>query len=79
MCPPSYHHNGFMTTPEIGLKMYGYTLWEGLHCGVTRVLKIVSSERCIMQIVNVQQGNSPPNPSECSNCTDTDTHVHVFC
>ncbi len=26
MCPPSYHHNGFMATPELGHRMYGYTL-----------------------------------------------------
>ena len=23
MCPPSYHHNGFMATPELGHRMYG--------------------------------------------------------
>ncbi len=26
MCPPGYHHNGFMATPELGHRMYGYTL-----------------------------------------------------
>ena len=26
MCPPGYHHNGFMATPELGDRMYGYTL-----------------------------------------------------
>ncbi len=26
MCPPGYHHNGFMATPELGHKMCGYTL-----------------------------------------------------
>ena len=25
MCPPSYHHNGFMATHALG-HMYGYTL-----------------------------------------------------
>ncbi len=24
MCPPGYHHNGFMATPELGHRMYGY-------------------------------------------------------
>ena len=24
MCPPSYHHNGFMATPELGHRMYCY-------------------------------------------------------
>ena len=27
MCPPGNHHNGFMATPELGYRMYGYTLW----------------------------------------------------
>ena len=22
MCPPGYHHNGFMATPELGHRMY---------------------------------------------------------
>ena len=27
MCPSGYHHDGFMATPELGHRMYGYTLW----------------------------------------------------
>ena len=34
--------------------MCAYTLF-GLHCEVTRVLKLLTSERCIVQIVNVPQ------------------------
>ena len=26
MCPPGYHHNGFVTTHVLGHMMYGYTL-----------------------------------------------------
>ena len=26
MCPPGYHHNGFMAARELGHTMYGYTL-----------------------------------------------------
>ena len=26
MCPPGCYHNGFMATPELGHRMYGYTL-----------------------------------------------------
>ena len=26
MCPPGCYHNGFMVTPELGHRMYGYTL-----------------------------------------------------
>ena len=27
MCPPGYHHNGFMATHELGHMMYGYTMF----------------------------------------------------
>ena len=36
MCPPGCYHNGFMATPELGHRMYGYTL---LDC-------IVESQEC---------------------------------
>ena len=26
MCPPGYHHNGFVTTHALGHMIYGYTL-----------------------------------------------------
>ena len=26
MCPPGYHHNGFVATHALGHMMYGYTL-----------------------------------------------------
>ena len=29
MCPPSYHHNGFVATHALGHMMYGYTLLVG--------------------------------------------------
>ena len=28
MCPPGYHHNGFVATHALGHMMYGYTLLE---------------------------------------------------
>ena len=28
MCPPGYYHNGFMATPELGHRMYGYRLLD---------------------------------------------------
>ncbi len=31
MCPPGYHHNGFMATPELGHRMYGYTLFYSVN------------------------------------------------
>ena len=35
MCPPGCYHNGFMATPELGHRMYGYIYWvESLVRGV---------------------------------------------
>ena len=56
MCPPGYHHNGIMAARELGHTMYGYTLWSH------QSAQTASSERCIMQIVNVCLRDSPPNP-----------------
>ena len=39
MCPQGYHHNGFMATPALGTQEVRFTLF-GLHCEVTRVLKL---------------------------------------
>ena len=44
MCPHGHHHNGFMATPAERWDT-GCTLThclEGLHCGVTRVLKLLT-------------------------------------
>ena len=42
MCPPVCYHNGFMVTPELGHRMYGYTLldWivESQECSNCKVL-----------------------------------------
>ena len=42
MCPPGCYHNGFMATPELGHRMYGYTLldWivESQECSNCKVL-----------------------------------------
>ena len=33
MCPPGYHHNGFVATHALGHMMYGYRLLVGrAHC-----------------------------------------------
>ena len=60
MCPPGCYHNGFMATPELGHRMYGYTL---LDC-------IVESQECsnckqwAKQYANSEYllRGSPPNP-----------------
>ena len=32
MCPPSYHHNGFMVTHALGYMMYGFVRFEHSVC-----------------------------------------------
>ena len=68
MCCPGYHHNGFMTTPELGHRMYGYTLWGRITLWSDQSAQTVSSEQCTVQIKSIPQGDSPPNPRESSNC-----------
>ena len=41
MCPPGYHHNGFMATHELGHTMYGYTM---LVFKNQRVLKLLQEQ-----------------------------------
>ena len=41
MCPPGYHHNGFMAIRELGHTMYGYTM---LVFKNQRVLKLLQEQ-----------------------------------
>ena len=41
MCPPGYHHNGFVATDALGHMMYGYTLLVPMN---QRVLNKLSKE-----------------------------------
>ena len=52
-----YHHNGIIKSArELGHMMYDYTLQiVGLHCGVTRVLKLPAVSKVLMQIVNISE------------------------
>ena len=39
MCPPGYYHNGFMATPELGHRMYGYIyiyMFAGWEVGIVK-------------------------------------------
>ena len=45
MCPPSYHHNGFVATHALGHMMYGYTLLVPMN---QRVLNKPSKEHNVM-------------------------------
>ena len=44
MCPPCYHHNGFVVTHALGHVMYGCTLLVPIN---QRVLNKLSKERII--------------------------------
>ena len=44
MCPPGYHHNGFVATHALGHMMYGSTLLVSMN---QRVLNKQSKERNI--------------------------------
>ena len=44
MCPPGYHHNGFVATHALGHMMYGYTFLVPMN---QRVLHKQSKERNI--------------------------------
>ena len=41
MCPPGYHHNGFVATHALGHMLYGYTLLVTMN---QRVLYKLSKE-----------------------------------
>ena len=41
MCPPGYHHNGFMATPELGHRMYGLLYFLNLNTTL-HILSILS-------------------------------------
>ena len=60
MCPPGYHHNGFVATHALGHMMYGSTLLVPMN---QRVLNKQSKERNISVI-------SDPRHTECSNLTE---------
>ena len=57
MCPPGYHHNGIMVARELGATRCTVT-----HCRIAlwshQSAQTASSERCIMQIVNVSLRDS---------------------
>ena len=74
MCPHGYHHSGSMATPALGTRdVRLHIVWIALWSHQSA--QTVSSERCIVQKVNVPQGGSPPNPKECSNCTGSERNI----
>ena len=75
MCPPGYHHNSFMATPELRHRMYGDILCKRITLWSHQSAQTVISEQCIVQIVNVPHGDSPPSPRECSNCKGSERSI----
>ena len=74
MCPHGYHHSGSMATPALGTRdVRLHIVWIALWSHQSA--QTASSERCILQKVNVPQGGSPPNPRECSNCTSSERNI----
>ena len=65
MCLSGYHHNGFMQLLNLATGCTVTHCGEGFHCGITSA-QTASIEWCIVQIVNVQHEDSPPNPRDCS-------------
>ena len=60
MCPPGCYHNGFMATPELGHRMYGYTLLDCLWSHEST--QTASSERSKYANSEHLLRGSPPNP-----------------
>ena len=77
MCPHGYHHSGSMATPALGTRdVRLHIVWIALWSHQSA--QTASSERCIVQKVNVPQGGSPPNPRECSNCTYIYIYTYIY-
>ena len=49
MYPPFYHHNGFMASPELQYRMYGYILWGRIALWSHQSALNMGSEQCIVQ------------------------------
>ena len=60
MCPPGYHHNGFLASHGLGHMMNNYKLLVPMN---QRVLKKTSKE-----VIKVVIGD--PRHTECSNLTE---------
>ena len=74
MCPHGYHHSGSMANPALGTRdVRLHIVWIALWSHQSA--QTASSERCIVQKVNVPQGGSPPNSRECSNCTGSERNI----
>ena len=69
MCPPGYHHNGFLATHALEHMMYGYTLLVPVNQRVLNKLskehntyghkgstthRVLKSHRCKMSIIYMQ-------------------------
>ena len=55
MCPPGYHHNGFVATHALGHMMYGYALLVPMNQTITLLALLVENSlvHCYQQCVTV--------------------------
>ena len=58
MCPPGYHHNGFVATHALGHMMYGYTLLVPMN---QRVLNKQSNHTSCAQVHELPQSHCGDN------------------
>ena len=58
MCPPGYHHNGFVATHVLGHMMYGYTLLVPMN---QRVLNKQSNHTSCAQVHELPQSHCGDN------------------
>ena len=71
--PPLWHYGSSCTwAHDVRLHIVGLALWSH------QSAQTPSSERCIMQIVNVSLRDSPPNPQECSTEYIWSVYIYIY-
>ena len=69
MCPPGYHHNGFVATHALGHMMYDYTLLVPMN---QKVLNKLSKEHSYAHLASVKF-----EPSVCRGSLMTTYIMHL--
>ena len=72
MGPPHYHrHDGLVATPELGHRMYGYTLWGWI------VLWSYQSVT-LRTVSNALRDSATPSPRECTNWISSTKNIYIY-
>ena len=71
MCPPGYHHNGFVATHALGNIMYGYSLLVPMN---QRVLNELSKEHWYQQCLQFNQLFGSLEPAMCNRTLRVQVH-----